>query len=145
MAAGISERISAFVEALPLKPGLRVLEIGCGPGVAARAVARRVGHGFVLAIDRSEKAIRLARTGSAAEIALGHLDFRHAAIEDFVLSSGDALFDVAFAMRVGALDGRHPEAGLAALMRVKAALKPGGRLFIDAGDPLKEIDLDRLA
>lgn len=143
MAVGISERISAFVEALPLKPGLRVLEIGCGPGVAARAVARRVGHGFVLAIDRSEKAIRLARAGSAGEMALGSLDFRHIAIEDFALRPDDALFDIAFAMRVGALDGRHPEAGRAALARIKAALKPHGRLFIDGGDPLREIDVGR--
>ncbi|MDX8496883.1 class I SAM-dependent methyltransferase [Mesorhizobium sp. VK4C] len=143
MAAAISERISAFVEALPLKPGLRVLEIGCGPGVAARAVARRVGHGFVLAIDRSEKAIRLARAGSGEEIASGCLDFGCVAIEDFALRPGDALFDVAYAMRVGALDGRHPEAGRAALARIKAALKPHGRLFIDGGDPLREIDLVR--
>ncbi|TIQ35434.1 MAG: class I SAM-dependent methyltransferase [Mesorhizobium sp.] len=141
MAVGISERISAFVEALPLKPGLQVLEIGCGPGVAARAVARRIGDGFILAIDRSEKAIRLARAGSADEIASGRLDFRQAAIEDFTLLPGDTLFDIAFAMRVGALDGRHPETGRAALMRIKAALKPSGRLFIDGGDPLKEIDL----
>ncbi|RUW28613.1 class I SAM-dependent methyltransferase [Mesorhizobium sp. M1E.F.Ca.ET.041.01.1.1] len=141
MAAGISERISAFVEALPLKPGLRVLEIGCGPGVAARAVARRIGHGFILAIDRSEKAIQLARAGSADEMALGCLDFRCVAIEDFALRSGEDLFDIAFAMRVGALDGRHPEAGRAALTRIKSALKPGGRLFIDGGDPLKEVEL----
>ncbi|RWM08981.1 cyclopropane-fatty-acyl-phospholipid synthase family protein [Mesorhizobium sp.] len=143
MAAEISDRISAFVEALPLKPGLRVLEIGCGPGVAARAVARRIGYGFILAIDRSKKAIRLARAGSADEMALGRLDFRHVAIEDFALNPGEALFDVAFAMRVGALDGRHPEARRAALARIKAALKPHGRLFIDGGDPLKEVDLVR--
>ncbi|WP_292033477.1 bifunctional 2-polyprenyl-6-hydroxyphenol methylase/3-demethylubiquinol 3-O-methyltransferase UbiG [Mesorhizobium sp.] len=124
-----------------MKPGLRVLEIGCGPGVAARAVARRIGHGFILAIDRSEKAIQLARAGSADEMALGCLDFRCVAIEDFALRSGEDLFDIAFAMRVGALDGRHPEAGRAALTRIKSALKPGGRLFIDGGDPLKEVEL----
>ncbi|MTI89705.1 MAG: SAM-dependent methyltransferase, partial [Balneolaceae bacterium] len=39
MPAKLSQRLSAIVEALPLKPGLRVLEIGCGPGAAARAVA----------------------------------------------------------------------------------------------------------
>ncbi|MBZ9863879.1 class I SAM-dependent methyltransferase [Mesorhizobium sp. CA15] len=143
MAAGISDRISAFVEALPLKPGLRVLEIGCGPGVAARDVARRIDGGFILAIDRSEKAIRLARARSADEMAWGCLDFRHAAIEDFALNADEALFDIAFAMRVGALDGRHPEANRAALTRIKAALQPHGRLFIDGGDPLKEIDLVR--
>lgn len=118
-----------------------MLEIGCGPGVAAREVARRIGDGFILAIDRSEKAIRLARAGSAIEMASGHLDFRHAAIEDFELSASDDLFDMAFAMRVGALDGRHPEAGRLALMRIKSALKPNGRLLIDGGNPVREINL----
>ncbi|WP_163270188.1 methyltransferase domain-containing protein [Chelativorans alearense] len=141
MAPGVSLRIASFIEALPLKQGLRVLEIGCGPGVVAREVARCIGDGFILAIDRSEKAIRLARAGSVTEMASGRLDFRHTAIEDFELSAGDDLFDMAFAMRVGALDGRHPEAGRLALMRIKSVLKPAGRLFIDGGNPLREIDL----
>lgn len=141
--ATVSPRIAAFVNALPLREGLRVLEIGCGPGVAAREVVRRIGHGFVLAIDRSEKAVKLARAGSARELASGRLAFRHVAIEDFELAANDAPFDLAFAMRVGALDGRHPEAGRLALARIRAALKPNGRLFIDGGAPLREVDLDR--
>lgn len=75
-------------------------------------------------------------------MASGRLDFRCVAIEDFVAEAGEELFDLAFAMRVGALDGRHPKAAPMALLRIKAALKPGGRLFIDGGDPLKEIDPD---
>jgi 2-polyprenyl-3-methyl-5-hydroxy-6-metoxy-1,4-benzoquinol methylase len=106
---GITSRIAAFIEALPLMHGLRVLEIGCGPGVAAREIAHRVGDGFVLAVDRSDKAIRLTRTRSAREIASGRLEFRQAAIEDFALWAGDDLFDIAFAMQVGALDVRHPK------------------------------------
>jgi hypothetical protein len=47
---------------------------------------------------------------------------------------------MAFAMRVRALDGRHPEAGRLALMRIKSALKPNGRFFIDGRNPLREID-----
>lgn len=96
MAPRISHRIASFIDALPLAPGLRVLEIGCGPGVAAREVSRRVGSDFVLAIDRSAKAIESAVAGSRVEIATGHLQFRQVAIEDFALSPGEEPFDIAF-------------------------------------------------
>ena len=137
----LSPRLAALVDALPLRPGMRVLEIGCGPGAAARAVAGRIGAGHVLAIDRSERAIALARAGSAAELAAGRLSLRRVAAEEFVLAPGEAPFDLAFAFRVGALDGRHPAAGREARARIAAALVPGGRLFIDGGAPLREIDL----
>jgi trans-aconitate methyltransferase len=52
-----SARIVEFVDALPLRPGMRVLEVGCGPGVATRLVLNRIGDGHVLAIDRSARAI----------------------------------------------------------------------------------------
>ena len=58
----LSARLKAIVDALPLKPGLRVLEIGCGPGAAAREVAARIGSGYVLGIDRSPRAIAQAVT-----------------------------------------------------------------------------------
>lgn len=139
--ADLSPRLAAIVDALPLRDGLRVLEIGCGPGAAARAVAERIGNGHVLAIDRSAKAIAQARDGSAELIAAGRLSLRCVAAEDFVLEAGEAPFDIAFAVRVGALDGRHPAAGALALKRIAAALVPGGRLFIDGGSPLKELRL----
>jgi SAM-dependent methyltransferase len=120
---------------------MRVLEIGCGPGVAARAVLRRVGKGHVLAIDRSAKAIAQAIAGSAAELATGKLEYRCVAIEDLVLGKDERPYDLAFAIRVGALDGRHPAAGVAALSRLRQALVKGGRVFIDGGDPLKEVRL----
>ncbi|MFC3552456.1 SAM-dependent methyltransferase, partial [Lysobacter cavernae] len=129
------------VEALPLRPGMRVLEIGCGPGVAARAVLQRIGNGHVLAIDRSAKAIAQATAGSAAELASGRLEFRCVAVEDFVLVKTERPYDLAFAVRVGALDGRHPKAGRIALGRLQQALVKDGRLFIDGGDPLNEVTL----
>ena len=135
-----SARIARCVAALPLTPGLRVLEIGCGPGVAARAVANRLEDGFILAIDRSEAAIRAARNGSAAEQATGRLVFRCVALEDFALAPGEKPFDLAFALRVGALDGRHPEAGKRALARLRAALTPQARLLIDHADGLQDVD-----
>lgn len=141
MTSDLSPRLAAIVAALPLRRGIRVIEIGCGPGAAARAIARRIGDGHVLAIDRSPRAIAQARSACAVEIAAGLLSLREAAVEDFTLAPGEAPYDLALAVRVGALDGRHPEAGRRALPRIAAALAPGGRLFIDGGAPLREVSL----
>jgi SAM-dependent methyltransferase len=141
MANELSARLLAIVNALPLRDGLRVLEIGCGPGAAAREIARRIGGGHVLAIDRSAKAIAQAQAASANEVASGRLSFRQVAVEDFELAPGEAPFDLALAVRVGALDGRHPQAGIRARARIRVALVPGGRLFIDGGSPLREVRL----
>ena len=137
----LSGRLQAVVDALPLWQGARVLEVGCGSGAAAREVARRIGSGNVLAIDRSARAIAQALAGSQPEIEAGVLTFRQAAVEDFVLEQDEVRFDLVFAVRVGALDGRHPDAGLLALARLREAVRPGGRLFIDGGDPLREVKL----
>jgi ubiquinone/menaquinone biosynthesis C-methylase UbiE len=137
-----SQRILEFVDALPLRPGLRVLEIGCGPGVAARLVADRIGDGHVLAIDRSARAIAQARA-AARDVLPDRLEFRLARVEELALDPGERAYDLAFAMRVGALDGRHPELAQAALAAIAAVLKRGGRLFRDGGDPLQEVRLPR--
>jgi ubiquinone/menaquinone biosynthesis C-methylase UbiE len=143
MTRDISPRLAEIVEALPLKPGMRVLEIGCGPGVAARAVVERIGKGHMLAIDRSAKAIAQAKAGSKAELASGRLSFRQADVEEFELDKGEKPYDIAFAVRVGALDGRHPESEKVALERIARALVKGGQLFIDGGDPIREVPLPR--
>ncbi|MGH3611517.1 MAG: SAM-dependent methyltransferase [Pseudonocardia sp.] len=141
MLAGLSSRLAEIVHALPLQPHTRVLEIGCGPGAAARAVAACLVTGHILAIDRSAKAVAQAQANAIQEIASGRMSVRHVAIEDFALQPDDEPFDIVFAVRVGALDGRHPKAGQQALERIAAVLAPGGRLFIDGGQPLHEIRL----
>lgn len=141
MVSPLSPRLRAIADALPLKPGIRILEIGCGPGALVRQLALRVEHGFVLGIDRSANAIRQAVKSSAAEIAAGRLNFQQCAIEDFLLPEGLQPFDIAVAIRVGALDGRHSELAGAAFQAIAAALKPGGNLFIDGGDPLQIVSL----
>ena len=143
MVPRLSPRLAAIVDALPLTPASRVVEVGCGPGAAARAVAERVPDGLVVAIDRSGKAIDQAVARSGGLMAAGRVRFERVAIEDFVLPADEPRFDVAFAVRVGALDGRHPSAGEQALARLCDLLTPTGRLFIDGGDPLREVRLDR--
>lgn len=131
-----------IVDALDLSPGLRVVEIGCGPGAAAREVARRVAPGgHVLAVDRSASAIDQVRRTAADLIVSGTLSVRHTPVEELVLAPGEVPYDLAFAVRVGALDGRHPAAGRLALERLRGVLAPYGRLFIDGGDPLLELEL----
>lgn len=140
--AHLSARLAEIVAALPLRAGMRVIEIGCGPGAAARAVAERVGPaGHVLAIDRSATAIEQVRRAAGDLIAEGRLTARQAAAEDLTLDPNERPYDLAFAVRVGALDGRHPAAGARALERLRRVLTPDGRLFVDGGDPLRELVL----
>ncbi|MCW4385787.1 methyltransferase domain-containing protein [Salinibacterium sp. SYSU T00001] len=137
---GLSPRLGAVVDALPLRPGLRVLEVGGAPGAAAREVAKRVGpDGHVLVLDRSAKGIALTREGCRAELEAGILSTLCAPVEDFELPPATAPFDIAFACRVGALDGRHPQLYEHALACIGAALVPGGTLYLDTGDPLTSI------
>lgn len=137
----LSQRLEEIVNALPLKPGMRILEIGCGPGVMAREIANRFEDIYVLAIDRSEKAIQQAIRNSAVQIEAGKLSFMQIAVEHFVIDRSVPPFDLAVAIRVGALDGRHPEIEQHALKKVAAALTAKGKLFIDGGDPLREKSL----
>jgi trans-aconitate methyltransferase len=122
----LSPRLAAVVDALPLRPDSRVLEIGCGPGAAARAVADRLVTGHVLAIDRSATAC-----AQAARHPHDRLRLRCVAAEDLVLLPGDEPFDLVFAVRVGALDGRHPAVGARVLERLREVCTPDARLFVD--------------
>jgi trans-aconitate methyltransferase len=120
-----------------------VLEIGCGPGAAARAVAARLTTGHILAIDRSAAAVARARATGADLIAAGRLSVRQTRAEDLALESGEEPYDLVFAVRVGALDGRHPDAGRLALRRIALMTTPDARLLVDGGEPLRELMIPR--
>lgn len=139
----LSKRLMEIVEALPLKKGIRVLEIGCGPAAMAREISKRIGNGHILAIDRSAKAIQQATLGSKTEIESGKLSLRQIQLEKFELMPEEKPFDIAVAIRVGALDGRHPEIEKKSLEKIAKALTEKGKLFIDGGNPLKEIKIGR--
>lgn len=139
----LSARLQATVAALPLRPGLRVIEIGCGPGATARAVAHIVGPGggHVLAVDRSARAISALDAVLAREPGLaGWIGTVCCAAADLDLA-GRLPYDLAFATRVGALDGRHPADLASSLAAITAALVPGGPVLVGDGGAL--VDLTR--
>ncbi|MDI6099537.1 class I SAM-dependent methyltransferase [Actinoplanes sp. NEAU-A12] len=141
MPASLSPRLLRIVNALPLRPHSRVLEIGCGPGAAARTVASRLDTGHILAIDRSAAAVARAWAAAAEAITAGRMSVRQVAGEDFVLEAEEEPYDLVFAIRVGGLDGRHPEVGRRILRRLASATTADARLFIDGGDPLRELSI----
>ncbi|GLY52991.1 class I SAM-dependent methyltransferase [Lentzea sp. NBRC 102530] len=95
----MSERLRDVVGQLAIQPDSRVLEIGCGQGVAATMVCQLLTTGTYTAIDRSVKMIEAATRRNAVYVASGKAEFLIASLEDANL--GDRHFDVVFAVRVG--------------------------------------------
>ena len=118
----MSERLRAVVDELDVQPDDRVLEIGCGHGVAATFVCERLDGGRLTAVDRSAKMIETAARRNAAFVEAGTAEFLVAELEEMDL--GDRRFDTIFAVRVG-LFHREPERARALAERW---LAPGGRL-----------------
>ncbi len=117
----------AFFEYLRLRPGLRVLEVGCGPGDFDRAMAPLVlPAGRITAVDYSETMIheeteRLRGTDLP-------IDFRQADVHALPFEAGT--FDRALATQVFQhLPG--PEKGLEEMVRV---VRPGGWVVITEPD-----------
>ena len=102
----MSERLLRVVEQLDLQPGDRVLEIGCGHGVAASFVCERLDGGHLVAVDRSPKMIEAATQRNLKHVRAGRAEFLVAHLES--LDLGDRRFDKILAVRVG-LFHREPE------------------------------------
>jgi cyclopropane fatty-acyl-phospholipid synthase-like methyltransferase len=94
----IPERLNWAVEQLKIVGDERILEIGCGRGVAVSLVCPLLTSGTVIAIDRSETAIAGARQGNNEHIAAGKVSFRHTVLGD--LEEPARSFDKVFAVNV---------------------------------------------
>jgi ubiquinone/menaquinone biosynthesis C-methylase UbiE len=126
----MNERLRSIVDQLDIRPDDRVLEIGCGHGVAATLVCERLDGGRLTAIDRSPKMIEAAARRNAAYVEAGKAEFIVAALED--LDLGDRRFDKAFAVRVG-LFHREPERARAL---VEPWLAPGAAVLAFFDSPV---------
>jgi ubiquinone/menaquinone biosynthesis C-methylase UbiE len=119
----MTERLQSVVEQLEIRPGDRILEIGCGHGVAATLVCERLERGRLTAIDRSPKMIEAAKHRNAAHVEAGKAEFLVSTLEGLEL--GDRRFDKIFAIRVG-LFHRDPDR---AQSLAEQWLAPGGAAF----------------
>jgi ubiquinone/menaquinone biosynthesis C-methylase UbiE len=105
-----------------LRPGARVLEVGCGTGTLAIAAALAAPHVEVQGIDPAPEMVERAR--HKAETANVEARFEVGVIEK--LDFGDAQFDVVLSsLMLHHLPETTRCSGIAEILRV---LKPGGRL-----------------
>ena len=117
MASSASDRLRWAVEVLAVAPDDRLLEVGCGHGVAVSLICERLDGGRITAVDRSPKMIEMARRRNRAHGPKAR--FVAARVEDADL--GEELYDKVFAVHVAALH----EPG-EALDAVRRRLVPGG-------------------
>lgn len=102
-----------------LRPGMRVLDVGCGPGDVSLIAARLVGpEGAVFGVDAAPDVIGLARR-RAAEQGLATVRFEATTIADVCLDEPvDAV--------IGRLILMHLPDPVAALAHLAAMVRPGG-------------------
>lgn len=115
-------------DSLAIRPGMRILEVGCGAG-AALALLRGLGANFT-GVDYSAPHIEIARA------ALPEMDFQLA--EAAALPFADGTFDAAFSYGVFLYfpDFAYASAVLGEMLRVVC---PGGRILIqDVPDAAKQ-------
>ena len=112
---GTEQEIAFLVDALKLHPGMRVLDVGCGPGRHAYALAKRgiEVHG----VDISERFIELARQDAPAGATFEVGDARHLAF--------DGEFDVAISLCQGGFGLVGDDDG-DVLVGMARAVRPGG-------------------
>ncbi|HEU0077505.1 MAG TPA: methyltransferase domain-containing protein [Longimicrobiaceae bacterium] len=130
-------RLRWAVDVLGVRPGERVLEVGCGRGVAIELLCAATDAVRVTGIDRSPAAIAAAEARNHAHVRSGRVRLVSAALAD---ASLDERFDRVFAVNVNAF-WLAPARELAVVRRV---LAPGRRLYL-FDEPPSPARLERAA
>jgi SAM-dependent methyltransferase len=131
--SAMTTRLQLAVASLGVGPEDRVLEVGCGHGVAVTLVCERLTTGTLVAVDRSGTMVDMARRRNSMHVDAGRAVIRRLTIEDG-LPAEDGPFDLAFAVNVAEFR-RRPERALAA---VAPRMAPRGRLVFISQWPRAE-------
>ena len=109
-----------------LRPGQRLLDVGCGPGTLSVGLAERVAPGEVIAIDIVPEILKRARQ-HAAERGV-QVTFETGDV--YSLDFEDGAFDVVHAHQVL----QHLVYPVAALREMRRVTRPGGLVAVRDGD-----------
>jgi SAM-dependent methyltransferase len=115
---------SAAYLAPHLGPGMRVLDVGCGPGTITADLARRVAPGETIGIDAAPGVVEIAARDNADTTATFETG------DVMALRFADASFDVVHAHQVL----QHLADPVAALVEMRRVCKPGGLVAARDGD-----------
>jgi 2-polyprenyl-3-methyl-5-hydroxy-6-metoxy-1,4-benzoquinol methylase len=124
----LPERLGVPAEVVDPRPGLRVLEVGCGSGALTDALCR--GGATVVAIDRSPTAVQRARHRNAPHVAAGYVEVHEAALAD--LDWAGPPFDVVVGVDVNTFWTGSAEREV---RRVAELLAPDGRVVLVHAPP----------
>jgi SAM-dependent methyltransferase len=112
------------VSLLGVEPEHRVLEIGCGPGVALEHAAALATRGRVVGVDHSELMVSAATKRNAPAIAAGRVEVIHGTAE--AAAGRGERFDRVYAVNVA----QFWDAPGKTLASLGAAMTPGGLIGI---------------
>jgi SAM-dependent methyltransferase len=77
------------VDLLDVQPEHRVMELGCGPGIALAAIADRLVGGVAVGVDHSPVMVRHAQRRNAAAIAAGRVQLVCTTVEALLPADSD--------------------------------------------------------
>ena len=109
---------------MDIQPTDRVLDIGCGGGMAVKLIAQMAVEGFVAGVDYSEEMVQQARKRNMAAVQAGRVEIKHGNVA--VLPYDDESFDKVIAVETFYF---WPDP-VANLQEVRRVLKPGGRVAL---------------
>ena len=123
----IDRSVAWIVDEIPLKPGMSILDLGCGPGLFCQRLAKAGMK--VTGVDFSEVSISYAKKQALAEKLL--IDYR---LQNYLEFTAEDCFDAALLI-YGDYCALSPLDRIQLLKILRRSLTKGGRFILDVTTP----------